>query len=174
MLTACFHKTARAPVQALPPPSSNSPKPETTQVALPPSAVTIPPQPLATGPTQSEEESTPPARHRKPRPQPSATDAPPAPPGTQQAASGPPAVSAIGQLSSADPSDLRGQTEESLKTIERGLNSIESKLTDGQHKTAAQIREYLKQARQALISGDVDGAHTLAAKARVLLDELYG
>jgi hypothetical protein len=52
------------------------------------------------------------------------------------------------------------------------LNSIGRKLNDPETKTAAQIREYLKQARGALVSGDVDGARTLAAKAKVLLGEL--
>ena len=31
----------------------------------------------------------------------------------------------------------------------------------------------MKQARDALTAGDVDGAHTLALKAKVLLDELH-
>jgi hypothetical protein len=52
------------------------------------------------------------------------------------------------------------------------LNGLTRKLSGQEQKTAAQIREYLKQAREALISGDVDGAHTLAAKAKVLLSEL--
>ena len=38
--------------------------------------------------------------------------------------------------------------------------------------TAAQIHNYLKQAQQALDNGDTDGAHLLATKAKVLLDEL--
>ena len=45
-------------------------------------------------------------------------------------------------------------------------------LTDAETKTAAQIREFLKQAREALATGDTDGAHTLANKAKVLLSEL--
>jgi hypothetical protein len=52
------------------------------------------------------------------------------------------------------------------------LNGLNRSLSAAEKKTAAQIREYLKQGREALISGDVDGAHTLAAKAKVLLDEL--
>jgi flagellin-specific chaperone FliS len=36
----------------------------------------------------------------------------------------------------------------------------------------AQIKEYLKQAKEALNSGDVDGAHTLATKAKAVLTEL--
>ena len=45
-------------------------------------------------------------------------------------------------------------------------------LSDQEQKTAGDIREILKQAREALASGDADGAHTLAAKAKVLLAEL--
>jgi spore germination protein YaaH len=81
-------------------------------------------------------------------------------------------VSAIGQLSSGDSSDLRHQTIDSIAAIERGLNGINRSLGDQEKKTAAQIREFLKQARAALASGDVDGACTLAAKAKVLLGEL--
>jgi len=83
-----------------------------------------------------------------------------------------PGVSAIGQLSSGDPTDLRRETVESIATIERGLIGINRQLSDAEQKTAVQIREYLKQAREALETGDVDGAHTLAAKAKVLLSEL--
>jgi ribosomal protein S20 len=81
-------------------------------------------------------------------------------------------VSAIGQLSSGDASDLRQQTLNSITATERGLSGIGRRLNGQEQKTAAQIREFLKQARAALASGDVDGAHTLAAKAKVLLGEL--
>jgi len=81
-------------------------------------------------------------------------------------------VSAIGQLSSGDPGSYRQQTEASIASIERGLNGINRTLNDSDQKTAGQIREFLKEARTALASGDVDGAHTLAAKAQVLLAAL--
>jgi hypothetical protein len=45
-------------------------------------------------------------------------------------------------------------------------------LNDQELKTSAQIREFLKQARAALATSDVDGANTLALKAKVLLTEL--
>jgi spore germination protein YaaH len=83
-------------------------------------------------------------------------------------------VSAIGQLSSGDSSDLRQQTLSSIAATERGLNGINRTLSDLEQKTAAHVRDFLKQAREALASGDVDGAHTLAAKAKVLLSELVG
>jgi hypothetical protein len=81
-------------------------------------------------------------------------------------------VSAIGQLSSGDPSNSRGDTEDSILAIEKGINSLTRPLDDNEQKTADHVREFLKQARQALGTGDVDGAHNLAAKAKVLLDEL--
>ena len=96
-----------------------------------------------------------------------------APKPVQQASNGEtPSVSAIGQLSSGDGSDLRSQTDASIQSTDRALKQITRPLSDTEKKTAAQITEFLKQARSALGSGDVDGAHTLALKAKVLLDQL--
>jgi ribosomal protein S20 len=91
---------------------------------------------------------------------------------TQQASNSSTGVSAIGQLSSGEPSDLRRQISNTILATERSLNGITRKLNDQEQKTAAQIREFLKQARAALASGDVDGARTLASKAKVLLGEI--
>jgi 2,3-bisphosphoglycerate-independent phosphoglycerate mutase len=81
-------------------------------------------------------------------------------------------VSAIGQLSSGDPAEFRRQTEDSIAAVERGLKTINRALDESEQKTADHIREFIKEAKAALASGDVDGAHTLADKARVLLKEL--
>jgi hypothetical protein len=114
-----------------------------------------------------QEKPKPPASHRKPANKPG-----------QQASNesstglGTPGVSAIGQLSSGESSALFRKTSDSIASTERGLNGINRKLSDAEQKTAAHIREFLKQARVALAAGDVDGASTLAAKARVLLGEL--
>ena len=162
LLTACFHKTHPSTLQPYAPPLSTVPKPATVAVELPPSVTTIPSQPLASG-SQLEQASKPPVRRRKP-----------ASMNPQQAANQTPEVSAIGQLSSGDSSDLRQQTLSSIAATERGLNGINRTLSDLEQKTAAHVRDFLKQAREALASGDVDGAHTLAAKAKVLLSELVG
>jgi ribosomal protein S20 len=91
---------------------------------------------------------------------------------TEQAANPSPEVSAIGQLSSGDPADLRRQTLDSIASTEQGLKNINRNLSDQEQKTADHIREFIKEAKTALNSGDVDGAHTLADKAHVLLNEL--
>jgi outer membrane biosynthesis protein TonB len=165
LLTGCFHKTQQAQVVPLAPPVVEplpSPPPP-TPADLPPPVVTPPNQPTeAAATTQPEQPSPKPSpAHRKPPVK-----------NTQLAMNGSAGVSAIGQLSSGDPADLRQQTENSLAATERGLNSINRQLNGQEKKTAEQIREYLKQARAALASGDADGASTLAAKAKVLLGEL--
>ena len=165
LLTGCFHKNNRAQVEPLAPPIEDAPlpKPVPSPTELPPPVITVPTQAPApyTNPQPAQEPPKPPVKHRKPPAN-----------STQQASIESPKVSAIGQLSSGDPADLRQQTVNSIAATERGLSSITRPLSDQEQKTAAQIREFLKQARAALASGDVDGAHTLAAKARVLLGEL--
>jgi hypothetical protein len=131
---------------------------------LPPSVITIPnpaPEPSAIEPPKPA--PVPPIRHKKHAPPPNTT---------QQASIARPSESAIGQLSSGNLSELWRQTADSIAATERGLNAIHRSLSDQEKKTATQIREFLKQAHAALNSGDVDGAHTLAVKAKVLLGEI--
>jgi hypothetical protein len=174
LLTGCFpfHKSNQAQVQPLAPPIEDTPppKPVPSPTDLPPPVVTVPAQTPPPEPAAPpEEKPKPPVKHKKPAPAP-----PPPPPAnnTQQASIGNPGVSAIGQLSSGEPSDLRQQTMNSITDTERGLKGITRELSDPEKKTADHIREFLKQAKAALTSGDVDGAATLAAKAKVLLGEL--
>jgi hypothetical protein len=165
MLTACVHKTQQAQTQPLAPPIVDTPlpAPQTSPTDLPPPVVTTP------AAQQPPADTTPPAAPpEKPAKKPVHHSKNP-----EVASSGPaPNVSAIGQLSPGDPSDLRGQTEQLISTTEQGLKAINRPLSDQQQKTVSQIKDFLKQARTALTSGDVDGANTLALKAKVLLGEI--
>ncbi len=165
LLAGCFHKN-NSQVQPLAPPIVDTPPPKPAHATdLPPPVVTVPSQPSTTdASTQTQPPPKPPVKHKKPA----------AKTTEQAAADTSPGVSAIGQLSTGAPSDLRRLTSDSIAAIERGLNGITRTLNDQEQKTAAQIREYLKQAKEALATGDVDGAHTLAEKAKVLLAELVG
>lgn len=167
LLTGCFplHKPQPKPNQSLAPLIADLPRPPVQHPDLPESAATIPLQPIATD-TAVEQEPVPPVRHHHPRPVQQAVVTPPTPPPD-------PGVSAIGQLSTGDPSDLRRQTIDLIASAQHDLNALGHALNDQEKKTANQIREYLKQAKEALNSGDVDGAHTLVAKARVLLSEFH-
>jgi ATP-dependent exoDNAse (exonuclease V) beta subunit len=168
LLVGCVHKNTTQ-VQPLAPPIEDTPppKPSVAPADLPPPVVTVPPQTPSTDTNanaQTQPPPKPPAKHKKPQQQP----AQPA----QQAAAETPGVSAIGQLSSGAPSDQKQQTSDSIAATEKGLNGITRTLNDQEQKTAAQIKEWLKQAKDALATGDVDGARTLAAKAKALLTEL--
>lgn len=167
MLSGClFHRTHLAQNQTIAPPVTQPPQLKPAPVDLPPSANTIPPEPTENAKVSTEAT---PKRHKKwpnKNTQEAVNTLPPVPVPTT------PAVSAIGQLSSGDPADVRQETQNSIASIEKDLNGINRSLDAPEQKTADQIREFLKQARAALTSGDVDGAHTLAAKAKVLLAEL--
>jgi outer membrane biosynthesis protein TonB len=96
------------------------------------------------------------------------------PPATEQAAvagTGSP----IGQLTTGDSAvgeRTRHETTDLIGETQRGLNGIKRSLSTEEKATAAQIRTFLKQAQQALEDGDSDGAHLLATRAKLLLDEL--
>jgi hypothetical protein len=163
LLSGCLlHKTQKTQAPVFAPDLGESKLPPPSQE--PPPAVTIPTNPPVNDTKLPEQTPKPPSKHKKP---PATADA-----DAQQAANGTPAVSAIGQLSSGDPAELRRQTEDSIAATEHGLNVINRSLNDQEQKTAEHIREFIKEAKAALASGDVDGASTLAAKAKVLLAEL--
>jgi hypothetical protein len=166
VLTACFNSHKRQPQQDLmfAPPFSTLQKPPAEHPQLPDSALILPEIPLVIG--DSGEQDIPPPKHRKAYKAPQQADNAPSVPDET------PGVSAIGNLSSGEHSNLRSETDDSIAATERQLNGLNRNLSDQDKKTVAQIREYIKQAREALGSGDVDGAYTLAAKAKAVLTEL--
>jgi hypothetical protein len=177
LLTACIHiprpfhkgkQTAQPVAPAIE--MAKPPAPSQTVLDLPAIAsvpLIRPPEPAAIPQAQ-------PLKPRGKRKKPAGTAVPEQESLTQEGQAAPesPGVSAIGQLSTGEPTNINRQTVDLIYAIERGLNGLGRSLNDQEQKTAAQIREFLKQARTALTSGDMDGAHTLAAKANVLLSEL--
>jgi hypothetical protein len=164
LLAGCSHKASQQQVKLAPPIEDAPPKPVTAPSNLPPPVITPPADTTKPADSTAEQQPapTPPARHKK-----SANK------NTQVGAvETPVGVSAVGQLSTGDAAEVRKQTVDAIAAIEHGLNGITKELSDQEHKTAAQIREFLKQAREALASGDVEGAQTLTLKAKVLLGEL--
>lgn len=102
----------------------------------------------------------------------------PAPAAAEQASNAVPAAapaSPIGQLTSGDSATQAQARRDTLTTISAtndGLAHIHRSLSADEQTTVTKIRTFLKQAKQALDSGDSDGALTLATKAKLLLDEL--
>jgi hypothetical protein len=166
LLAGCAHRNGQAKNHPLAPPIVDKPTtmPTPTPTDLPPSAATVQPAPTAQIAPLAQPQQKPVKRSHHAKPDTKNTD--------QASIAVPAEVSAIGQLSSDDPADLRSQTEESLQSTEHGLKDLNRSLNDQEQKTVNQIKEFLKQARTALGSGDVDGAHTLAVKAKVLFGEI--
>ena len=172
VLQGCDQKAKTTQTQTLAPPIVDTPPPQPATVStadLPPPVVGTPQPSQPTTADTNAKPAPPPKKssHKKPA---STTASQP----TQEAANPAPSpsVSAIGELSGGASGDQRSQTEDMINATEKGVNAINRKLSDAEVKTAAQIHEFLKQAREALTSGDVDGATTLAKKAKVLLAEL--
>jgi hypothetical protein len=183
LVAGCSHKT-----KATPPPAAQAPIYPPSEVAKNAPAPQLPPP----NPLDVKEGSAPPppppppkphkTTHHKQKPSDSApTQAPKDAAAstaatTQQAAAGePPEMSPIGQLSSAgDRSGVptRREIQDLITTTENGLNGIKRTLTSDEQLTATQIRTFLTKAKQALDQDDLDGANTLANKAKVLLGEL--
>jgi hypothetical protein len=179
-LAGCSGPPRQPQVQQFAPPVSTVPKPPVLHPVLAESALSLPFEPLDTDTDAIVEEAAKPAvRHRRPPTKPAPEVADNTQPDT---ATPPPAadnveVPAIGVLSSGGPSggdssDRRRETQDSITDTEKGLRSLGRRLNGQEEKTADQIREFIKQAKKALNTGDVDGAYTLAAKAKVLLSEL--
>jgi hypothetical protein len=198
LCTGCSHKTPVTPQQAQAPPLQTGKgtlePPKTTQQAEksdtplasplpPPSAQSVPLPP----PTPKKVR-----KPKKPKPADTPQVAGSAPAGSQNGQAGagaataqatPPAQlqpavasnSAIGQLTTGDSASgerTKHETADLIGTTQQGLISIKRSLSNEEKATAGQIHNYLKQAQQALENGDADGAHLLATKAKVLLDEL--
>ena len=171
VIQGCDQKAKAAPAPTLAPPivDAQPTKPDSvSQANLPPPVVGTP-QPVEQPPADTAKPAPPTKKkpvHKKP---PSETPQP-----AQEAANNGnnSSVSAIGELSGGASGNQRTQTEQMINTTEKGVNSITRVLNESETKTAAQIHEFLKQAREALTGGDVDGAMTLAKKAKVLLTEL--
>jgi hypothetical protein len=66
----------------------------------------------------------------------------------------------------------RGNIERQIDETEKTLNGMKRPLNAEELKSAAQIRNWITWAREALKNDDLDGANTLSAKAHALLLEL--
>ena len=199
LCAGCSHKNPVTPQQAQAPPLQTGKgtlaPPKTTQQAEktdtplasplpPPSAQSVPlPPPTpkkVRKPKKPKPADTPPATAGAPAASPnSQAGAAPAataqvtpPPQLQTAPAG---NSAIGQLTTGDSASgerTKHETADLIGSTQQGLSGIKRSLSNEEKATAGQIHNYLKQAQQALENGDADGAHLLATKAKVLLDEL--
>jgi hypothetical protein len=162
-LAGCRHKTvplvlpqlSLAPIDLEVPEEPDNPP----MIEAPPqTAVVVPPLPPP----------LPPKKTTKGKPAP----AKPAPP--VQIASAEPAALAIGALSSGGDSTPQSQqqTRDMIASIQKRLAALPTKTASQQKEEVSQVTRFLKQAQQALDSGDAEGAKNLATKAKLLMDDI--
>lgn len=179
-LAGCRHKT-----QAKPPAAAQAPAIPLSTVAnnvplyLPnaqlPDITMATPTPPEAKPQPHKE-----VHHRRPKhvtipATPEAPAKPPQPTPEQLANGVPTDISPIGQLSAAGEStniERRRKIVDEINATEKSLNDIKRPLNTEEQNTAAQIRTFLAKAKDALTRADLDGAHTLVTKAKVLLNEI--
>jgi hypothetical protein len=91
-----------------------------------------------------------------------------------QVASAAPAELAIGDLSTGGDAAPQSQQQarDLIDSIVKRIAALSKKTVDGQKKQLNQVKHFLDQAKQALNTGDADGAMNLATKAKVMMDDL--
>ena len=84
----------------------------------------------------------------------------------------PPPPLDLGNLTTGEAAPLRQQTEDLLRAQERRLSVVSPAIEALHSHQIQQARTFLRQAEEAWRKLDVEGARTLATKAKVLLDEV--
>jgi hypothetical protein len=178
LLVGCAHgpKVPPLPPQAKTPSVYLPPPPESR---LPPMESTQPiPNLIDAKPAEATQAK--PKRHSKRQPAASEThdaqpaNASPAPVVPASTATPAPAES-LGALSAgggaADPKQHQ-EVAAHIAAVEKRVAELPRAVTDRQEKPIANVRLFLKEATDALKSGDVEGAGILATKAELLLDDI--
>ena len=133
----------------------------------------LPPVPVAEGAATPKRQRRRPVKPPVQAPPPDETPAAPPP---QVAASAEPAPSStvIGELTPGG--DQSAETEKEAADLiasnEKRLNAISAETVKAQSALVSNVRNFQKQAQQALRTGDARGAKTLATKGKLLLDDL--
>ncbi len=129
--------------------------------------IKLPPMPVASNMKPKREKKKPVAKVVAPTP---------APP-VQVAAATPPASAeetAIGALTAGGEANPQTKQEAAdlIASSEKRLNSLPAKKAEDEKAQVSKVKNFLKDAQDALKSGDAEGAKTLATKAKLLLDDL--
>ena len=168
-LSGCRHKTQIAPLPVVQtpvelldiPPMENPPMLEAQTDRLPP-------EPIAAAATKPKRER----KKNTAKPGPPATT-PPAP--VQTASAEPsPEVAAIGSLTAGGEANPQTKQEAAdvIASIEKRLTALPAQTLDDQKAQINKVKNFLRDAQEALKSGDDEGAMTLATKAKLLLDDI--
>lgn len=177
LVSGCARKPVTAPAPPvpapLPPPRATGeglPKLPTPQ--LPDVELSLPPAPHEATPARRHYSH--PVRRRHATEAAPSVEAKPATSGTNTGQE-PTDSTPIGRLSTAPAAANQrnyGSIVGEINSVQDGVQGIHRALSRSEQQTVTEIEMFLGKARNALEAGDLDGAHTLTVKARVLLNEL--
>lgn len=127
--------------------------------------ITLPPMPIAAAAASPRRER----RHLAPK---TATTAAP----TEETAAPEPLSdeAVIGDLTAGGATNPQAQHDAAdlISSIEKRLSGLSPQTLRRQRTQVNRVRNFWRQAREALNSGDIEGATTLATKAKLLLDDV--
>jgi hypothetical protein len=84
-----------------------------------------------------------------------------------------PTIKLTGETTAAQASQERATTDQLNASTEENLRKIaDRQLAPSQQEIVTQIQQFVEQSKQAVAAGDLERAHNLALKARLLSDEL--
>lgn len=168
-LSGCRRKPQLAPLPPVLTPVALEDIPEPQNLPM----VEVPPEKLPPVPVSTEAGK--PKRRKK---QPPKVVVPPEPvPETQvaSAAGGVPSPdAAVGALTAGGETNpqTKQEAEDLIASIDKRLNALPAQKVEEQKAQVSKVRNFWKDAQDALKSGDAEGAKTLATKAKLLLDDL--
>jgi ribosomal protein S20 len=86
----------------------------------------------------------------------------------------PPEETAIGALTAGGEASpqIKQEAAELITSSEKRLNALPSQKAEDEKAQVSKVKNFLKDAQEALNTGDAEGAKTLATKAKLLLDDL--
>jgi hypothetical protein len=161
----CQKRVQVPPLPPIQPPVAleTPPQPEHPPM-IEPTPAKLPPVPVASNGAKPKRERKKPAAKTTPEPPP-----------TQVASVEVPAeTAAIGELTAGGEANPKLQQEaaDMIAANEKRLNVLSAQMTEEQKAQVGKVKNFQRQAQEALGSGDVEGAKTLAMKAKLLLDDL--
>lgn len=124
--------------------------------------IKLPPVPVATNAKPKRERKKPAPKPVTPEPVQVASAAPP------------PEETAIGSLTAGGEASPQTKQDAAdlIASSEKRLNALSAQKAEEEKTTVSKVKNFLKDAQEALKSGDAEGAKTLATKAKLLLDDL--
>jgi ribosomal protein S20 len=167
-LGGCRHKTQVATLPAVLTPVALEDIPEPANLPMVDVQQTnLPPVPVVASAGKPKRERKKPAPKALPVPEPtqiaSATPPPPSPEET--------AIGALTAGGEANP-QTKQDAADLITSSEKRLNALPAQKAEEDKAQVSKVKNFLKDAQDALKTGDAEGAKTLATKAKLLLDDL--